>query len=277
MLVRLAFAVLACVVAAVAAPSRADACLGDPFPTTPTPPTFTVDVADAATGLPLSPDRFRIELWREACTDGSGNLAVLARITPQTSAPFVCNINAFAVQAGIQIGLLLQTASGGSVCSDLFVPVTVRLVPRFQQPDLDARAAFTFIYNALPTSSQVEIPAAGSPAPAPALPSVAVQLPGCQTCHAGDRLVIQLRLVNPGPEVLTELKFGARTADGTPFNLLGRHHEELLPGSSDAVRTLMDGPFPDGVPAGVYTVEAAILEPELGVTLSRSTATLTVP
>lgn len=89
--------------------------------------------------------------------------------------------------------------------------------------------------------------------------------------------MIQLRLVNPGPEMLAELKFGARTADGTPFNLLGRHHEELLPGGSDVVMTLMDGPFPAGVAPGAYTIEAAILEPELGVTISRSTAILTVP
>jgi hypothetical protein len=72
-----------------------------------------------------------------------------------------------------------------------------------------------------------------------------------------------------------ELKTGARLPGGAVISILGRHEEELLP-SGTTVIPLLSLPLPAGVPLGTYTIEAALLEPEFGVTISRHSVPLTL-
>jgi hypothetical protein len=77
--------------------------------------------------------------------------------------------------------------------------------------------------------------------------------------------------VNPSATVTPmEVKIGVRLPNGAPANLLGKHLEVPLPAGMDATVTVFDSILPAGLPPGAWTFEAALLEPELGVTLSRS-------
>lgn len=76
--------------------------------------------------------------------------------------------------------------------------------------------------------------------------------------------------------MVAEMKTGVRLPDGTvAFSLLGRHREVLLAdGQTVDVVLLANAPLPGGLPTIDVGIEAAILEPELGGTISRSTVTL---
>lgn len=151
------------------------------------------------------------------------------------------------------------------------MPTTVVLLSSVAQPDYDETAAFTLIYDGTVATS-VEIPAA---APLPGLPTVIVIATGCTTCHPGDMVAFQMLITNPGAPVLVELKTGARLPGGPVVSILGRHGEEVI-GAGITVIPLFALVLPAGVPAGSYAIEAALLEPDLGVTLSRSSVPLTL-
>ena len=70
-----------------------------------------------------------------------------------------------------------------------------------------------------------------------------------------------------------ELKAGARFPDGSTISFLEQATLVSVPGASEALFTLFSGPVPDGLPAGEYTIEAAILDPHLGDTIDRSALT----
>jgi YVTN family beta-propeller protein len=108
-------------------------------------------------------------------------------------------------------------------------------------------------------------------APAQPPPNLTLSLTGCLACRAGDRLTVQVRVLNPGTTgTPAEVKIGVRLPSGAPANLLGKHLEVLLPAGMDTSVTVFDIILPAGLPPGTYTFEGALLEPELGVTLSRS-------
>jgi hypothetical protein len=243
-------------------------CLPSPLPATPIPPTFTLEMF-------FFSDHARGTIWRQACQDGSGQVAVLIRLTAVTANPFVCSVNALIVQGGIQRDGTLATSTSGfpTVCGDLLVPTTVVLLSSVAQPDFDETAAFTLIYDGTAATS-VEIPAAAPPPPA-GLPTVIVVATGCTTCHPGDILTFQMLITNPGAPMLVELKTGARLPGGAVVSILGRHEAEII-GSGVTVIPLFALVLPAGIPAGAYAIEAALLEPELGVTLSRSSLPVTL-
>jgi len=74
--------------------------------------------------------------------------------------------------------------------------------------------------------------------------------------------------------MLVELKTGARLPDGSAVTILERHEEEMIPTGVTVIPLFADLVLPAGIPAGAYAIEAALLEPTLGVTLSRSSAPL---
>ena len=244
-------------------------CLPSPLPATPIPPTFTLEMF-------FFSDHARGTIWRQACQDGSGQVAVLIRLTAVTANPFVCTVSALIVQGGIQRDGTLATSTSGfpTICGDLFAPTTVVLLSSVAQPDYDETAAFTLIYDGTVATS-VEIPATAPPPPPAGLPTVIVVATGCTTCRPGDTLTLQMLITNPGAPMRVELKTGARLPGGAVVSILGRHEEEVV-GSGLTVIPLFALVLPAGIPAGAYAIEAALLEPELGVTLSRSSLPLTL-
>ena len=148
------------------------------------------------------------------------------------------------------------------------MPTTVVLLSAPLQRDYDEVAAFTLIYRGSPVTA-VEIPAAEPP-------TLTVVATGCTTCYSGNTLGFELHVTNPGGPKLVELKTGARLPDGSVISILGRHEEELLPSGVTVIPLFSGLVLPAGTPSGAYTIEAALLEPELGVTLSRSSVPVTL-
>ena len=104
-------------------------------------------------------------------------------------------------------------------------------------PAFDLAAALTILFDSL---SGVSTFLALEVAVAVPPPTVTVRALGCTTCSPGDTLSFDVRITNPGGAVVVELKTGAR------------------------------------LPNGSYTIEAALLEPDLGVPFSRHSVTLTL-
>jgi len=247
-------------------------CLTLPLPTVPLSPNFPLQLFNGD-------DHTAATIWRQPCQDGSGETAVLLRLTAQTPNPHVCSSRAAIVQGGIRRDAMFATSASGSppfptFCDDVFGPTTVILLSEFNQLDYDEQAAFMLIYAGLPTTS-VEVPAAVVP-PAVPTPILTVEALGCTTCQPGNTLGFDIHITNPGAPQLVELKTGARLPDGSVVSILGRHQEVVI-GSGVTVIELFDGfVLPAGIPPGTYAIEAALIEPELGVTISRQSRPLTL-
>lgn len=112
--------------------------------------------------------------------------------------------------------------------------------------------------------------------PPPPVLAVTVHPLGCTTCRPGQTLGFELQVTNPGAPMLVELKTGAKLPGGGMVSILGRHEEERLPSGVTVIPLFAGFVLPDGIPAGAYAIEAALLEPELGVTLSRHSVGLTL-
>lgn len=69
---------------------------------------------------------------------------------------------------------------------------------------------------------------------------------------------------------------GARLTDGTGVPILGRHAEETIGAGATVIPLFAGLVLSSRIPAGVYAIEAAFLEPELSVTLSRASVPLTL-
>ncbi len=108
-------------------------------------------------------------------------------------------------------------------------------------------------------------------------PALALTLTGCTHCRVGDRLTIEARVINPGTiGAPVEAKVAVQQPGGALINLLGEHLEATLPPSLDTTFILFDTFISTEVPAGTWQLEGALLEPELGETLSRSVSSFEV-
>jgi hypothetical protein len=102
------------------------------------------------------------------------------------------------------------------------------------------------------------------PIPAPGVEIVAT---GCSPCATGDRAVLVLSIVNPGAARGVQIAALLRHPNGTTLPLPVHGQVMLLPAGPSAL-TLADFTVPGGTP-GVYLIEAALLDPQTGVTLAR--------
>jgi hypothetical protein len=151
----------------------------------------------------------------------------------------------------------------------------VILLSELNQLDYDEQAAFMLIYAGLRRPPLRSRPAVVPPAvPTPVL---TVEALGCTTCRPGNTLGFDVHIANPGAPQRLELKTGARAARWfRSVSILGRH-EEVVIGSGVTVIPLFDGfVLPAGIPPGAYAIEAALIEPELGATISRQSRPLTL-
>jgi hypothetical protein len=265
---RIVLALLVALVLPVAAEAFSDQCLPNPLPTTPAPPVVAQNVT---WGFGSSPDFLRFEIWRQACLDGSG-VAVLLRASPVTSTPaYFCDDNLQIIQGGRQFNTVdaKTLAIELGYCGGIYTPKTfaLQVAPSGGVPFNESQA-FTLVGVGGPQSFEIEIPASGS------TPSLTVQALGCTTCHPGDTLGFQVRIVNPGPPILVELKTGARLPNGSAVTI--QDAEGLLPTGVTVIPVFTGFVLPGGVPPGTYSIEAALLDPELDVTISQDSVALIV-
>ena len=71
-------------------------CLPGPLPTNPRPPVYSGNAA-------WFQDQMRFEVWREPCTDGSGRVATLLKVTPLSGQPFVCSPSFTVIQGACSL------------------------------------------------------------------------------------------------------------------------------------------------------------------------------
>jgi hypothetical protein len=185
-------------------------------------------------------------------------------------------------KAGDSISILIAAVSGGTACLELVSPgdttsVTCnRLDVTLTQTG--AYAIDVFESGAFATGQyQVTLLCNLGPCVASGPPSLVLTLSGCTVCHPGNTFSVQGELKNPGPgSVSIELKLGLRLPDGSAVSLFGISGEHLvvqLPAALDAPFTLMNIPWPSGMSAGTWSVEATLLEVALGKSLSRDVKT----
>lgn len=236
-------------------------CLPGGFPTTPGPQAVGRNVT---WGLGSSQDEYRIDVWRVACQDGSG-AALLLRATPITSAPFVCSSNFTLIQGGQQIDAVIrQSPSDFSFRGDLLVATTFAL-ERQSGPAFSPTGAFTLDIDQLATHTTLEVPAGGG---APQL-GITVVSTGCNPCRFGQTATFHVHAINPGGTLDVELRAGIRFPNNGPLvPILDLCTETVLPTGEQNI-PLTSIVVPGDVPNGTYTIEAAILDPVFGATLSR--------
>jgi hypothetical protein len=260
-------AVVVVVVTLSIVPWRADAdgtgCLSAPLPTTPAPPVFSRNVQRGV-------EQSHFDVWRQACP-GGGSI-VLLRVTPITFGPFICDLSFTLVQGASQFDIVLTDQNEPfGFCNNLFVPLTFYVAP--DGPAYDPQQVFTLLFDtvtASPRFAAIDVAAAG-PLP-PSSPTVTVIATACTTCHSGQVVGYDLSINNPGPPMVAEIKGGARFPDGSILPLLNT--VTSLPSGPSTLILFPAQALPGGLPTLDLFVEAAILEPTLGLTLSRHSVVL---
>jgi hypothetical protein len=239
-------------------------CLPAPLPTTTTPPVFSRDLQRASVA------QTHLDVWRLTCPDGVTSI-VLARLTPIRTEPFICSINLTIVQGGTQFEIELTDENETfAFCGNLFTSRTFYLAPDGATYNPDE--AFTLIYFDRSTLGlqPLEITAARAQPPLP--PSVTVVSTACNPCHSGQTGAFSMFFTNPGPPFVAEVKGGARFPDGSILPLVNTVTN--IPSGPSVLTLVPAQALPPGLPTIDLGIEAAILEPALGVTLSRHSVTL---
>lgn len=252
-------------VLALAGPAAAlsPTCQPNVFQATPQPP-----IVQAVVQFLL--ERTLLELWRQPCADGSGGTVVLLRATPLTPTAQVCSASFSINQGTFNIPAQLSQVAGQAFCAVINVPTTLTLSEAPGQLPFDETAGFSLVHGGTPPTL-VPVPPQGPVSPPPSTEVVAT---GCRPCRAGDVARFVARLTNPGAPARVALKTGLRFPDGSIAPLLEPDLEVVLFEGQTAEVTLLDLAVPAQTPVGTYVVEAALLEPVLGATLSRSAVTV---
>jgi hypothetical protein len=90
---------------------------------------------------------------------------------------------------------------------------------------------------------------------------------GCSPCTTGDRAVFTLHVVNPGAERGVQIVALLRHPTGAVYPM--RHHGKVvLIAAGASALVLADFSVPGGT-AGVFLIEAALVDPASSVTLAR--------
>ena len=266
---RIVLALLLALVLPVAAEAVTDGCL-PLLPTTPTPPVVAENVS---WGFGSPSDRLRFEIWRQPCLDGSGD-ALLLRASPLAPGPgYFCDSNLADPPRGPSVrycrGEDLQNPSG--YCNGLYIPKTFLLdVEPSGGVLFNESRAFTLVGVGSPESFQIAVPASGTtPPPQP-------HRPGPRLHDMPPRRHARL----PGRDHQSWPADPRGAEDGrAPTRWLGRDDPGRRGGAphrrdrDSAVHRLR---APGSGPSGSLRIEAALLDPALGVTISEDSAAFTV-
>ena len=243
---RIVLALLVALVLPAAAEAVSDGCLPDPLPTTPTPPVVAENVT---WGFGSPPDRLLFEIWRLACLDGSGVAAAAASVAA-IAHPGILLRQQFggSLQGGPSVQYcrgedLVRTGSG--YCNGIYM-TRRRLLSTSSHPAVSR--SMSPGHSRWSASAVHKASRSRFPPPALRLPSLTVQALGCTTCHPGDTLGFQVRIVNPGPPILVELKTGARLPDGSVVTI--QDEEGVLPTGVTVIPVFTGFVLPAGVPPG---------------------------
>lgn len=260
--------ILSAVVATVVASTGADAnvgpsCLVEPLPNAPLEP-FAFDSEGDGRGSTT-----HFEVWRQPCADDSGLLAVLIRMTPLNGFEDICYIRWRIIQNGIQMDAdTRDSPTGASFCQQLLTQTTLILV---SPKPFDESGAFTLVYK----SGDHETPQVSLPAIGPHPPSIQVLAKGCKgECQVGFQAAFSARVTNTGDETPIMIRGGVRLPDGQVIGLLSE--DLVFPAGQVAEFDIFSGVVPPDLPPGLYVVEAAIIEPTLGATISRHSVLVTL-
>ncbi len=231
-------------------------------------PLFTMEVAFLS-------QQMRLDFWRQPCVDGSGQAAVLVQATPITPNPLLCSPNFRIIQVGVNIQGRIRTSTSALTrfCEPLPFTTTFVLDEEPGEPPFVEELPFTLVWATQP-GNRLDIPQLRPPSPPP--PRVDIVTTACVVCRAGDFAQVHLHLSNPTFPRTVEIKVGTHFPDGvTVLSLLDPHLEVTVPpGESDI---LIPGIFlPEGLAVGIYLVEARLLDPVFGITLSLDYLSLTV-
>ncbi len=255
---RIVLALLVALVLPVAAEAFSDGCLPTPAPT-PVPPVVAQNVS---WGFGSSPDRLRFEIWRQPCLDGSG-VALLLRASPLSPGPgYFCDGNLQVLQGGHQFNTVEakdRADRDPATAVVIYIPETfaLQVEPSGGVPFDEARA-FTLVGVGGPQ----EFPDRDSRrrhASRPASPSRPSAAP---PATPATRSASRCEIVNPGPPMLVELKTSARLPNGSVVTI--QDGEGLLPSGVTVIPVFTGFVLPAGVPPGIYTIEAVLLDPDAG-------------
>jgi hypothetical protein len=246
-----------------AAEGAGTGCLSGPLPTTPVAPVFTRAVQTGSQHMLFT-------VWRQSCP--SGGSIVLLRVTPLTVGPFLCDVNLGVIQSAAHFeARLTDDVATDNFCGTLSGARTFYVAPEPGSFAYDPQQAFILFFDTVeqsPRLAVLEVGPAGPTSPAP--PSVAVILidaTHCIFCRPGDRVGFNAQVFNPGLPTLVEVKGGVRLPDGQILGLLSQ--TRTLPSGVTVIPLLPSTVVPAGLPTVDVRIEAAILEPELGLTLAR--------
>lgn len=136
---------LAAAAAFLLASNFALACLEAPLPTTPSGPTWEVELDGS---LSFENRIAKLTMWRHPC-ESEDNL-LLATLDPIEGTPFFCSSRFDILQGGQQFGnfrLWPDPSSTSAFCSDLLIKSTFMIGQRTTQPQWDTDAAFTLVWE----------------------------------------------------------------------------------------------------------------------------------
>jgi hypothetical protein len=249
-------------------------CLPGPLPTSPgRNPAFTTEVQDVA-------DRLSVTLWRQPCQD-SADSVLLLRATPTSAAPSLCGTRWYLKQDTHQFyvtfGSVVASADGPGreFCERITAPVTVVVRtgdlaggdPGSFEIEDDFDLFFYGSFGGPYVVFTIEVPYAGPPSP-----TITVVATRCNPCRSGQTVAIEARVDNPSPAGPAEIKAAARLPDGRVVSLVNT--VATLASGASVITVVPAQSLPMGLPAIDVLVEAAILDPVLGRTLSRHALTL---
>jgi hypothetical protein len=182
-------------------------CLPSPLPEAPGPSAVALDTVNFGEGMHLN-------VWRQACLDGTGS-AVLMRVSPTASLPFLCSGDFALGQGGLQHNaVLLVTLTSARLCADLFAAATVIVDGALGA--FDREQAFTLAFTGWdaggPKVLQVSVPSA---ADVPVTLAAAV-LPGSRSVQVDTPATVFATLIASGLEAAQNCMITHENASSIP-------------------------------------------------------------
>ena len=230
-------------------------------------------------------DSLRATLWRQRCQD-SEDVVLLLRAAPVSPSSLLCASRWFLEQdlSRFEVSFRSRIAPAEEgpeppFCSTIYGPVTVVV----EASGLWSGEAATFaptddffvLYLGATENEnryvayriEIPYPLPELPLPVSSAPSVAIVATGCSPCRPGQVVGYRVDVTNPDVPLRAEYRGGARLADGSILSFV--QTSVTIPHGASTLALVPALTLPAGLKAQEVYVEAALLEPGLGVTIAR--------